>query len=182
MFTYCQDERLRAFSNHFQPLNPQSWGTFGFGGHPQTPGKRALPLCTPQLLNSRTANVWQVESDLETDGNMKKGKPSATAEGNAALRATELLRPKDERVCEDQFARRFLGLRFGIIVRSRLLTRMALWYAERILPGAANSLMARTRYIDDYLKQRIDDGIEQLVILGAGYDSRPTVLMNSRQR
>ena len=103
---------------------------------------------------------------------MKKGKPSATAEGNAALRAAEWLRPEDERVCYDQFARRFLGLRFGVIVRSRLLTRIALWYAERILPGASDSLAARTRYIDDYLKQCIDDGIEQLVILGAGYDSR----------
>ena len=103
---------------------------------------------------------------------MKKGKPSATAEGNAALRAAEWLRPEDERVCYDQFARRFLGLRFGVIVRSRLLTRIALWYAERIIPGAADSLVARTRYIDDYLKQCIDDGIEQLVILGAGYDSR----------
>jgi methyltransferase (TIGR00027 family) len=113
-----------------------------------------------------------VESDLETDGAMKKGKPSATAEGNAALRAAEWLRPEDERVCYDQFARRFLGLRFGVIVRSRLLTRIALWYAERIIPGAADSLAARTRYIDDYLKQCIDDGIEQLVILGAGYDSR----------
>jgi methyltransferase (TIGR00027 family) len=113
-----------------------------------------------------------VESDLETDGAMKKGKPSATAEGNAALRAAEWLRPEDERVCYDQFARRFLGLRFGVIVRSRLLTRIALWYAERVLPGAANSLVARTRYIDDYLKACIDDGIEQLVILGAGYDSR----------
>ncbi len=103
---------------------------------------------------------------------MKEGKPSATAEGNAALRAAEWLRPEDERVCYDQFARRFLGLRFGVIVRSRLLTRIALWYAERILPGAADSLAARTRYIDDYLKQCIADGIEQLVILGAGYDSR----------
>ena len=103
---------------------------------------------------------------------MKKGKPSATAEGNAALRAAEWLRPEDERVCYDQFARRFLGLRFGVIVRSRLLTRIALWYAERIIPGAANSLVARTRYIDYYLKQCIADGIEQLVILGAGYDSR----------
>jgi methyltransferase (TIGR00027 family) len=103
---------------------------------------------------------------------MKKDKPSATAEGNAALRAAELLRPKNERVCEDRFARGFLGLRFGIVVRSRLLTGIALWYAERILPGAFNSLIARTRYIDDYLKQCIDDGIEQLVILGAGYDSR----------
>ena len=113
-----------------------------------------------------------MESDLETDGAMKKGKPSATAEGNAALRAAEWLRPEDERVCYDQFARRFLGLRFGVVVRSRLLTRIALWYAERIIPGAANSLVARTRYIDYYLKQCIADGIEQLVILGAGYDSR----------
>ena len=123
-------------------------------------------------MSSCTANIGQVESDLETDGAMKKGKPSATAEGNAALRAAEWLRPEDERVCYDQFARRFLGLRFGVIVRSRLLTRIALWYAERIIPGAADSLVARTRYIDDYLKQCIDDGIEQLVILGAGYDSR----------
>lgn len=103
---------------------------------------------------------------------MKKDRPSATAEGNAAFRGAELLRPKNEQVCEDRFARRFLGLRFGVIVRSRLLTRIALWYAERIIPGAANSVVARTRYIDDYLKQCISNGIEQLVILGAGYDSR----------
>lgn len=113
-----------------------------------------------------------MERDLETDGNMKKDKPSATAEANAAFRAAELLRPKNEQVCEDRFARRFLGLRFGIIARSRLLTGIARWYVERIIPGAANSVVARTRYIDDYLKQCIDAGIEQLVILGAGYDSR----------
>ena len=103
---------------------------------------------------------------------MKKGRPSATAEGNAALRAAELLRPLDERVCYDPFAKDFLGIRFGIVVRSRLLTKIALWYAEQIIPGAADSLVVRTRYIDDYLEKCIDDGIEQLVILGAGYDSR----------
>ena len=31
---------------------------------------------------------------------------------------------------------------------------------------------SRTRYIDDYLHECIDDEIKQLVILGAGYDSR----------
>jgi methyltransferase (TIGR00027 family) len=103
---------------------------------------------------------------------VKKNRPSATAEANAAFRAAELLRPKSEQVCEDRLAKRFIGLRFGIIARSRLLTRIALWYAERIIPGAANSVVARTRYIDDYLMQCIADGMEQLVILGAGYDSR----------
>jgi len=33
-------------------------------------------------------------------------------------------------------------------------------------------LAARRRYIDDYLLERLADGIEQLVILGAGLDSR----------
>jgi methyltransferase (TIGR00027 family) len=103
---------------------------------------------------------------------MKQGRPSATAEANAAFRAVETSRPTDERVCNDPFAMGFLGLKFATIVRSRLLTRIALWYAERIVPGAPNGVVVRTRYIDDYLKARMDDGIEQLVILGAGYDSR----------
>ena len=103
---------------------------------------------------------------------MKEGKPSATAEANAAFRAADSLRAEDERVCYDPFARDFLGTKFSIILKSRLLTKIALWYAERIIPGAPSSVVARTRYIDDYLEACIDDGIEQFVILGAGYDSR----------
>jgi len=103
---------------------------------------------------------------------MKEGKPSATAEANAAFRAADSLRAEEERVCYDPFARDFLGTKFSIILKSKLLTKIALWYAERIVPGAPYSVVARTRYIDDYLEACIDDGIEQLVILGAGYDSR----------
>ena len=103
---------------------------------------------------------------------MKEGKPSATAEANAAFRAAEWMKPDDERVYNDPFARDFVGTKFGVIIRSRLLTKIALWYADRIIPGAPGSLVIRARYIDDCLKECIDDGIEQLVILGAGYDSR----------
>lgn len=103
---------------------------------------------------------------------MRKGEPSATAEANAAFRAAEAMRPPAERISYDPFARDFLGLKFRIILGSRLLTKIALWYAERIIPGAPTSVVARTRYMDDYLEACIDDGIEQLVLLGAGYDSR----------
>ncbi len=103
---------------------------------------------------------------------MKEGKPSATAEANAAFRAAELMRPEDERVCHDPYAKDFLGTKFSIMGKSRLLTKIALWYAERVIPGGPNGVIARTRYIDDYLEACIDDGIAQLVILGAGYDSR----------
>ena len=33
-------------------------------------------------------------------------------------------------------------------------------------------LAVRERHIDEYLKTQIEDGIQQLVILGAGYDAR----------
>ena len=103
---------------------------------------------------------------------MKQGKPSATAEGLAALRAAEWLAPEDQRACHDRFARDFIGAKYRIISRSRLLTRTALWGIERIVPGIACYLVGRAGYVDGYLETCIDDGIEQLVILGAGYDSR----------
>ena len=46
------------------------------------------------------------------------------------------------------------------------------WYGDRVFSGGMTLAALRTRCMDDYLKESIDDGIEQLVILGAGYDSR----------
>ena len=103
---------------------------------------------------------------------MKQGKPSGTAEGLAALRAAEWLAPEDQRTCHDRFARDFIGTRYRIISKNRHLTRTALWCIERIVPGIACYLVGRAGYVDGYLETCINDGIEQLVILGAGYDSR----------
>lgn len=103
---------------------------------------------------------------------MKQDKPSSSAEMVAAVRTTESMRPIDEQVCYDPYAKDFLGPKFTIISKSRLLTKIALWKAERTDPGAVGCVASRTRYIDDYLRKCIDNGIEQLVILGAGYDSR----------
>ena len=43
---------------------------------------------------------------------------------------------------------------------------------ENRFPGIVNSILARTRFIDDCLEAAIGEGIRQLVILGAGYDTR----------
>jgi len=40
------------------------------------------------------------------------------------------------------------------------------------MPGSLGAILCRTRYIDDVLKRSLEEGIEQLVILGAGFDSR----------
>jgi methyltransferase (TIGR00027 family) len=45
-------------------------------------------------------------------------------------------------------------------------------YAELRGPGVNGFLVARERYIDDVLQNYLKEGLQQLVILGAGYDSR----------
>ncbi|MFC1919976.1 SAM-dependent methyltransferase [Chloroflexota bacterium] len=110
-------------------------------------------------------------------GEVEGGKPSWGAEVSAAFRAAEADKPEGKRVCYDPVLERFLGTGFTVVGRSprpiwKLLTKLLFCYAERLTPGNPGYIVARTKYMDDYLKTCIDEGIEQLVILGAGYDSR----------
>jgi len=103
---------------------------------------------------------------------VKKGKPSLTAELTTFARAAEYAKPEARRLCHDPLAREFLNTPLRILAGSRILAGLVVWWAERLAPGVPGEVLGRTKYIDDSLKTRIDDGIEQLVILGAGYDSR----------
>jgi methyltransferase (TIGR00027 family) len=103
---------------------------------------------------------------------MKKGQASQTADLAAAWRAAESQKPENERVCYDPYAKCFLGGMYSLLGKSRLLTKIAMWYSDKVGPGASSNKVLSTRYIDDRLKACIDDGIKQLVILGAGYDTR----------
>lgn len=103
---------------------------------------------------------------------MKEGKASYTAEIVAVCRAAESLKPENERVCYDPLAQHFLGTAYRALGRSRFLTKIALGYSERRGSGGIGCIVGRTRYIDEYLKECIDNGIKQLVNLGAGYDTR----------
>jgi methyltransferase (TIGR00027 family) len=104
---------------------------------------------------------------------MREEKPNVGAEQVAAIRAAWSKRPEDERVCYDPLARHFLGPELASIIDDPNLTEAAAAAVEESTPGAIGCVGARTRYIDDYLKTCIGGGIEQLVIMGAGYDTRP---------
>lgn len=84
------------------------------------------------------------------------------------MRAVESEKPEDERICYDPYARKFVPAWMfyvlGFFIKSG--------YAEWRGPGVNGFLAARERYIDDTLKSFLEEGIQQLVILGAGYDSR----------
>jgi methyltransferase (TIGR00027 family) len=78
----------------------------------------------------------------------------------------ESRKPADERVCYDPYARQFVSPAMYVLMRT-------FWkYAQRRSPGVSDYLAVRTRHIDEVLRSRLDDGIAQLVILGAGFDSR----------
>ncbi len=106
---------------------------------------------------------------------MKEGRPSRTAEYMALFRAIESSRPADRRPFDDRFARRFLSFPLagvatlcGLPGAADLVSRVI----DRRWAGARSSAVARTRFIDDTIESALDRGIDQLVILGAGFDAR----------
>ena len=99
---------------------------------------------------------------------MRRHQTSLTAAGIAVARAIESKKPEGERICYDPFARRFApGWLYFMTV---LFVKSG--YAERRGPGVMGYLAVRERYIDDVLQEFLGKGLQQLVILGAGYDAR----------
>jgi len=99
---------------------------------------------------------------------MHKNRSSLTAAGISIARAVESEKPAGERICYDPFARQFVPpwmyYLLGFFIKSG--------YAGLRGPGVNGFLMVRERYIDDVLNNFLSEDLRQLVILGAGYDSR----------
>jgi len=112
-------------------------------------------------------NVKEIEMSKTSKG------PSKTAETIAMVRVGESRRPEDERICYDPYAIRFISQKvLEFATNNPEKYRAFLVQSERLVPGARNSIIARVRYFDDVVNSSIGDGLEQLVILGAGYDTR----------
>jgi methyltransferase (TIGR00027 family) len=100
---------------------------------------------------------------------MKEQRSSRSAEGVALVRAIEAQKPEGERICYDPYARALIdgGISFTL---SKLVIDSGLY--ERMAPGAVALIITRERYIDDFLKAELSEGLDQVVILGAGFDTR----------
>ena len=107
---------------------------------------------------------------------MKEDTASRTAIDQARIRAIESLVAAERRVCYDPLAVVFLDERFQrtyeVCQRSRFQRTLLISAARRDPAGTKTEAVARTKYIDDYLQACVSSGVEQVVILGAGYDSR----------
>jgi methyltransferase (TIGR00027 family) len=98
--------------------------------------------------------------------------PSATAEGTLVFRAVEAGRAAGQRICYDPVAHHFLTPRLTVIGRTWIPEPVARWLYNQAFPGMQGYIVARTRYFDDYFQHALENGVEQVGIVGAGYDSR----------
>ncbi len=106
---------------------------------------------------------------------MQPARSSRTAEVMALFRALETAEPRDRRLFDDPFAAGFLAPPLRWLARSAalpVLRRLLCRYLDRRLPGARSSGVARTRLIDDWASTHVAAGAQQIVLLGAGFDTR----------
>jgi methyltransferase (TIGR00027 family) len=117
----------------------------------------AASLTLPGLAGGARAQTPVVGSSLAA------GRPSATAQGAALLRAAHQLLD-DPRVFPDPFALRMIGDEAEAALRSDPGR-----YANRSSLRAFIAL--RSRYAEDQLEDAVARGVEQYVVLGAGLDT-----------
>jgi methyltransferase (TIGR00027 family) len=97
-------------------------------------------------------------------------RPSSTAQWTTLGRALELNRR--ERIVTDEYAPVFLSRPSRALLRTLTASGPALRTAERAsIAGLATSGLCRYRFIDEHLLAALPD-VKQVIILGAGYDTR----------
>lgn len=103
------------------------------------------------------------------------GRGSQTAEVMALFRALETLESSRDPLFADPYAERFLrpaGRLLLLLARLKPIHRHIVRVIDRKWPGARTSAVARTRLVDDLLRDALNNGVHQVLILGAGFDAR----------
>jgi methyltransferase (TIGR00027 family) len=98
-----------------------------------------------------------------------------TAYGPMSIVVAEQYCPKEQRLVQDELAFHFLppGLKvLARLVRWSPVRDLIFNLSERRARGVWGSVLCRKRYIDDKLLEAISDGLQAVVILGAGLDTR----------
>jgi methyltransferase (TIGR00027 family) len=113
---------------------------------------------------------------------MLADRSSRTADHNALFRALEARRPPQVRVADDDLACRFLSPGFRCLAQAARLRPVG-GVLERLIdlrwPCVRAGVVARTRLIDETIVDRLA-GVDQALVLGAGFDTRPYRLEGMR--
>jgi methyltransferase (TIGR00027 family) len=97
---------------------------------------------------------------------------SATAEIVCAQRAAETLRPPGRRLIDDPYAKHFLTTgAYRRLTANRPMAALTRRGFDRLYPGYMAIVLLRNRWHEAALARALADGVEQIVLLGAGYDT-----------
>jgi len=94
----------------------------------------------------------------------------------ALFRAVETAARPARRLFADPYAPALLTGKLKVlaaVARVPFAGRLATWLLDIGWPRTRSSAVIRTRLIDDWVRDTIRGGARQLLILGAGFDSRP---------
>jgi methyltransferase (TIGR00027 family) len=109
--------------------------------------------------------------------------PSRTAEYMALFRAVETAEPPSRRLFDDPYAIPLLSgtlKALAAIARISVIGKLVPAFLDFGWPYTRSSGVVRTRLIDDMVREAIQAGARQLVLLGAGFDSRAYRLEEAR--
>ena len=100
----------------------------------------------------------------------KKARPSKTAELVAAARAEHIKRVSPP-VFEDRLAHSMCGPFWRTVLSSRLLTLLVIDGLLRNVRPVVPVILTRARFGEDCAEAAVGNGLEQYVIVGAGYET-----------
>ncbi|GLV55638.1 S-adenosyl-L-methionine-dependent methyltransferase [Dictyobacter sp. S3.2.2.5] len=104
---------------------------------------------------------------------MAKPPVSNTALGAAICRLIEQFQPEPTRLFYDPLVKDLLAAPFSMLMQLKSMRAYTIKQTDAVMPGLYGVQVCRTRYIDEAVEQALTQGIEQVVMLGAGLDTRP---------
>ena len=96
-----------------------------------------------------------------------------TALGAAVCRLLEQYQAEETRLFNDPVVKDLVGGLVRVVMRFGIMRRFTIKQMDGVAKGIFGVQVCRTRFIDDAVQAALSEGIGQLVILGAGLDTRP---------
>jgi methyltransferase (TIGR00027 family) len=104
---------------------------------------------------------------------MANQRVSNTALGAATCRLIEQYQPEKTRLFYDPVVKDLVGTTIRLLMQFKSMRNYTIKQTDAIMPGIYGVQICRTRFIDEAVEKAFSQGIGQVVILGAGLDTRP---------
>src|SRR5215472_18935952 len=140
----------------------------------QRVGNTALGAAICRLIEQYQPKEIRLFAELLCERpSMAKQRVGNTALGAAICRLIEQYQPKETRLFNDPLVKDLVGAPIRVLMQFASMRNLTMQQMDAITQGIYGVQISRTRFIDDAVQDALSRGIGQVVILGAGLDTRP---------